>query len=345
VGYDWGQTFIVCPFYLLMAVLFQRSARLVCLIAATTALAQSNSRVARPLPPSRSATSTDTQRALDLAKGGRCKEAIPLLKSVVETAAKKDERREPGFAGVRCGMLLNSSDAAMYFLQLLNHDFPSDPDVLYVAVHTFSDLSTRASLELARTAPNSYQAHQLNGEALEVQGKWDDAAKEYEAVLQQNPRLPGIHYRLGRVLVSKPGFGPEAAEKAQKEFEEELQIDPSNAGAEYVLGALARQKEAWGDAIGHFSRATKLDAGFADAFLGLGASLIAIKQFTEAIPALETAVRLQPDNPDAHYNLATAYSRVGRKDDAAQQFAIHRDMLAKSGGNTGQSNPSSPTPQ
>ena len=112
-------------------------------------------------------------------------------------------------------MMLNSSDAAMFFLQLLNHEFPGDPDVLYVAVHTFSDLSTRASLELARTAPGSYQAHQLNGEALEVQGKWDDAAKEYQAVLQQNPRLPGIHYRLGRILVSRPGFGPEAAEQAK----------------------------------------------------------------------------------------------------------------------------------
>lgn len=268
-----------------------------------------------------------------------------MLKSIMESAPNKEQKREPGFAGVRCAMLLNSSDAAMYFLQQLNHEFPGDPDVLYVAVHTFSDLSTRASLELARSSPNSYQAHQLNGEALEVQGKWDEAAKEYEAVLRQNPSIPGIHYRLGRVLVSKPGFGPEAAEKAKKEFEEELQIDPSNAGAEYVLGALARQKEEWGEAVAHFSRATKLDAGFADAFLGLGASLIAIKQFTEAIPSLETAVRLQPDNPDAHYNLATAYSRVGRKDDAAQQFAIHREMLAKSGGNTGQSNPSSATPQ
>ncbi len=54
----------------------------------------------------------------------------------------------------------------------------------------------------------SYQAHELNAEALEMRGKWDEAAKEYRAVLQQNPRLPGIHFRLGRLLLSKPNPGP-----------------------------------------------------------------------------------------------------------------------------------------
>jgi tetratricopeptide (TPR) repeat protein len=321
-----------------------------CALPAAPSRAQANSNAATPksAPAVHSALSpaAAAQKGVELAKTGHCKEAIPLLKDGMAGAVDKDLKHEAGFAGVRCAMLLNSSDAAMYFLQLLSHEFPGDPDVLYVAVHTFSDLSTRASLELARTAPNSYQAHQLNGEALEVQGRWDDAAKEYQAVLQQNPKLPGIHYRLGRILVSKPGFGPEAAEQAKHEFEQELQIDPSNAGAEYVLGALARQNQEWGEAIAHFSRATKLDAGFADAFLGLGAALISIKQFAEAVAPLETAVKLHPENPDAHYNLATAYSRVGRKEDAAQQFAIHREMLAKSGGSAaGQASQQATTPQ
>jgi tetratricopeptide (TPR) repeat protein len=314
-----------------------------CAALAQVATTQSNSGASgKPV----SSAPAASEKGTSLAKSGHCKEAIPLLKNEMETVTSKDLKREAGFAGVRCAMMLNSSDAAMFFIQLLNHEFPDDPDVLYVAVHTFSDLSTRASLELARTAPGSYQAHQLNGEALEVQGKWDEAAKEYQAVLQQNPRLPGIHYRLGRILVSKPGFGPESAGQAKREFEQELEIDPSNAGAEYVLGALARQNQEWGEAIAHFARATKLDAGFADAFLGLGAALISVKQFNEAIPPLETAVKLQPQNPDAHYNLATAYSRAGRKEDAAKQFAIHREMLAKSGGASGvQNNPSSATPQ
>jgi tetratricopeptide (TPR) repeat protein len=286
------------------------------------------------------------EKGVSLAKSGHCNDAVLLLKKAIEATKDKDLRREAGFAGVRCAMRLSAEDAALYFLQFLNHEFPHDPDVLYISVHTYSDLSTRASLELARTAGSSYQAHQLNGEALEVQGKWDEAAKEYELVLKQNMHLAGIHYRLGRVLLSKSSFTPEDAQEAKRQFEQELEIDPSNAGAEFVLGVLARRDQQLGEAIGHFSRATKLDAGFGDAFLELGSALLALKQFAEAIPPLETAVKLEPGNPDAHYNLASAYNRAGRKEDADKEFAIHREILAKTNGAAGdQGSPSPQAPQ
>jgi len=86
------------------------------------------------------------------------------------------------------------------------------------------------------------------------------------------------------------------------------------------------------EAIQHFSRAAKLDAGFGDAFLGLGSSLMSQKKFSEAVPPLETAVKLEPMNPGAHYNLAMAYARSGRKQDADKEFAIHREMMQKNGG-------------
>jgi tetratricopeptide (TPR) repeat protein len=143
---------------------------------------------------------------------------------------------------VRCAMVMNQFDAAEDFLRILNREFPGDPEVLYTAVHTYSDLATKASQDLATHAPNSAQAHELSAESLEMQGKWEQAAKEYQKVLQQNPRLPGIHFRMGRLLLSEPNPPPDAAEQAKKEFQQELEIDPSNAGAEYVLGELARQQ-------------------------------------------------------------------------------------------------------
>jgi tetratricopeptide (TPR) repeat protein len=120
------------------------------------------------------------------------------------------------------------------------------------------------------------------------------------------------------------------AEQARKEFQAELKVDPANAGAEYVLGVLARQDQNLDEAIQHFARASKLDPGFGDAFLSLGESLIATKKFSDAIPPLQTAVKLEPANPGAHYNLATAYSRAGQKAEADKEFAIHRQMTQKS---------------
>ena len=298
----------------------------------TLSLAQAAKKSAADVPSS-------AERAVSLAQSGQCKEALPLLKQATLHVADKDSKRSVGFAGVRCAMFTNQPDAAEDFLRFLNHEFPHDPDVLYLSVHTYSDLSSRAAAELAATAPKSPQGHELNAEALEAQGKWDEAAKEYRLILQQNPRMPGIHFRLGRLLLSKPNPSPTVAEEAKKEMQQELEIDPSNADAEYVLGALAQQSQQWDEAIQHFSRASKLDPGFGDAFVGLGSSLGSAKRYSEAIPPLEIAIKLEPENPAPHYLLAIAYSRTGRKEDGDKQFAIQRQLTQK--GAAGEENPQS----
>ncbi len=269
------------------------------------------------------------QKGIHLAESGRCVEALTFLKKSALHVADKAVKVKAGLATLRCAMTTNNIDTALTTLQWLNREFPSDPDVLYVSTHAFSDLSTLMAQNLARTAPKSYQAHELNAETLEMQGKWEQAQKEYEAILQQNPNVPGIHFRLGRLLLSKPNPGPDMAEQAKKEFQEELKIDPNNAGAEYVLGELARESQQWDDAVTHFGRAAKLDAAFGDAYLGLGQSLISNKKYAEAIPPLETAVKLEPQNPATHYSLAMAYTRAGRKQEAEKEFAIHRAMTQK----------------
>jgi Tfp pilus assembly protein PilF len=275
--------------------------------------------------------STVARNAATLAESGNCVQALPVLKQSLRVE-DKELRRKIGLDGVRCAMTLHQPDSALEFLHLLAREFPQDPDALYVAIHAYSDLSASASQELARTAPSSYQAHELLAESFESQGKWEDAQKEYRGILKQNPNLPGIHFRLGRALLSVPNPSPDAASEAKKEFEQELQIDPSNAGAEYVLGELARQSQQWDEAVKHFSHAAKFDPQFGEAFLGLGASLLSEKQYADAIAPLETAVKLEPRNPDAHYNLAMAYTRAGRKQDGEKEFAIHRRILGNDGG-------------
>jgi tetratricopeptide (TPR) repeat protein len=281
--------------------------------------------------PSTIGVGSATEHALKLVESGHCVEALPLLKKSITAPSSKELERKVGFTGLRCAMTSNRPDQAVDFLQLLLREFPRDPEVLYVAVHTYSDLSTRAGEELTRSAPDSYEAHELVAESLELQGKWDEAAKEYRAVLARNAQLPGIHFRLGRLLISKPNPAPSDTEEAKKEFEQELAIDPTNAGAEFLLGELARQAGDWPEAADRFESAIKLDANFGDAYLGLGVSLLAAQKYAEAIPPLETAVKLEPANPTAHYNLATAYSRAGRKHEADVEFAIHQKMIDNAG--------------
>lgn len=281
-------------------------------------------------PPRRTLPPPAPEQAATLAESGRCQEALPQLKRAVGHIEDADLKRRVGSVGVRCSMSLNDAGSAVSFLAWLNREFPHDPAILYLSSHVYSDLSIRASNELLTTAPGSPQVHELNAEALETMGKWKEAAEEYRAVLAKDPRMAGIHYRLGRLLLSEPDAPAANKDAAKAEFEEELKIDPNNAGAEFVLGELARQTEQWPDAIAHFSKATKLDASFFDAYIGLGRALLGANKAADAVPPLETAAKLQPDNPVVHFQLATAYRRAGRKADADREFLAHQRASEKS---------------
>ncbi len=276
---------------------------------------------ARPAAP-------DPGKIASLIEAGHCSEGLPAARKAYARAGDPDLKRRLGTAGVRCAMALDQPALAAEFIGMLNRDFPRDPDVLYLTVHTYSDLSVRASQKLLLTNPGSDQVHRLNAEALESQGKWDEAVEEYRTILKRNPAAPGIHYCLGRAILSRPET-PTTRADAKKEFEEELRIDPKNAGAEFILGELARQGENYDEAIDRFTRATRLDAMFTEAYLGLGRALLAVNKPSEAVNALERAAALQPDNPASHFLLANAYRKAGRPADAERAMAAHKAALEK----------------
>ena len=263
-----------------------------------------------------------------LAEAGNCREALPLIKTAWPHVTDPELKKRLGVDGVQCAMSLKDADTAEDLVRALRKQFPHDPEVLYVTVHVFSDLSLQATEELSASAPASYQMHELNAEALEAQGKPDEAIGEYREVLKKEPKVRGIHYRIGRLLLSGPNRDANK-EEARREFEEELKSDPSSAPSEYVLGELARQDQQTNVAVEHFERATKLDDKFTDAFIGLGRTLIEDGRATEAIAPLQTATKLQPDNPAAHFYLGTAYQRSGRQEDAGREFALQKEASEK----------------
>jgi tetratricopeptide (TPR) repeat protein len=271
-----------------------------------------------------SAAGTESERAANLAESGHCTEALPLLKKSLRQTTNHDLKKRIALDGLHCAMTHNAPYESLDFLSVLSREFPHDPEALYAATHAYSDLSMRSSQDLAREAPFSFEVHQLNAEALEVQGRWDEAAVEYRKILEINPMLPGMHARLGRALLSKPQPSPSEVEQARKNFEEELEIDPRNAAAEYVLGQLAADANDSSTAIRHFERATKLDMSFGEAYLGLGTALNSAKRFADAIPPLEAYEKLAPDSPTGHYQLAFAYAGAGRRDDANREAGLQR---------------------
>jgi tetratricopeptide (TPR) repeat protein len=285
----------------------------------------------KPVPavkPAQPQPAISVSQAIQLAREGKCGDAMPVLKASVGKVQDPDLKRQLGHAGVRCAMSYNQAGDAARFIEYLQREFPHDPEILFLAVHLYSDLSIRASQELLYTNPSSPQVHQLNAEALEAQGNWKGAISEYRTVLEREADTPGIHFRIGRAILSEPE-SPTALLDAKKEFEAELKINPNNAAAEYVLGEIARKSDQWPDAIAHFKKATELDTSLADAYVGLGRSLLSAGKPVDAVIPLERAAQLQPDNPTTHYYASIALARAGRKPDSARESDLYKQTSAK----------------
>jgi len=285
----------------------------------------------QPKAAAKAPSGLSPDKALSMAEQGHCRESISGLKHAMAGTVAAETRKQAGVLGVRCSLAIDDRDSADEFIRLLNKQFSKDPDVLFVVVHAYSDLSTRTAQDLGRTAPDSFAAHKLNAEALEMQGKWEPAQLEYETMIKKDPNARGIHFLLGRLLLSRPDAGPEIAERAKQEFLKEIQIDPSNAGAHYILGELARHDAKCDEAMPQFNEAMKLDPNFAEAQLGTGVCLVTMKKYEEAIPPLRSAERLMPENPEVHHALATALERSGHKDEAQKEFAIHESLRSAQG--------------
>ena len=280
------------------------------------------------VPQTRAAVESPTaaaERGITLGTRGHCKEAMSLLKKVIPKIQDKDLLHDAVMTRAQCGMATDQRDVVAESIVVLTREFPGDPKVLFITTRYYSELANRTAQELLEKAPSSPEAETLIAEAFQSQGKWEDATAMFHKILEQNPKQQGIHYQLGRILLSKP-LDPTVSEEARKEFEAELKVNPTSPSAEFMLGDLASRNQKTDEAIEHFSRAIEFDAGLGEAYLGLGMALNAAGKYSEAIPPLKKYTAMDPSDPAGYYQLATAYARTGNKPEADRLLALQRQM-------------------
>lgn len=267
------------------------------------------------------------QRGIKLVEAGQCSQALPLIEHSLPRVKQKLLRYQAEMAAVRCGMAVGDEQIAADNLFRMERENPHDPEILYWEAHLFSEMASNAARTLETTDPSSYQAQELLAENLASQGKQDQAAAIYQNILKKHPHMAGIHYDLGQILLDKAGASGSTA-AAQQQFEAELAVNPNNASAEFILGELARRKSDFAVAAKYFSRAAQLDPGFSEAYLALGMSLAGEGKFADAKAPLEHYVKLQPNDPAGHYQLAIADARTGDQAGARRQMALQAQAAA-----------------
>jgi tetratricopeptide (TPR) repeat protein len=259
----------------------------------------------------------DILLAMCLSELGHFKEALPGLRKGFRQSSDAALKRSCGLQLQRAHTGLQQDDKAVEVALELTRLYPEDPEVLYHSGRLFGNYAYLQTMKLWRVAPTSVWMHQAAGEANESQGLYDQAVREYRQVLALDPRRPGLHFRIGRALLSRaqqPGAGAEAgkaSEEAAAEFEAELKVDPANGNAAYELGEMRRKAGDLEMAATFFESAVSLYPDFAEARIGLGRVLVAQGQPQRALPHLQKAVALDPANDVAYYQLAVAQGKLG----------------------------------
>ena len=261
--------------------------------------------------------------AMALSEIGRHEEAVPGLEKAFHQSTDTALRRMAGLHLQRSYTDLDRDREAVAVALELSRLYPDDPEVLYHTGRLFGNYAYLQTVKLARIAPDSVWLHQAAGEANESQGQLDEAVTEYRRVLALAPNRPGIHFRLGRVLLarSRQARGDAGAEaEALTEFGLELQTDPTNADAAYEIGELMRKAGQFDKAIASFKRAVESYPSFEEALVGLGRALTAAGDPAAALPHLQKAIALNPRDEVAFYQIAQAHRMLGHE--AEQQKAL-----------------------
>ena len=271
-----------------------------------------------------SQSQAETFLGLSEAELGQCKEATPLLVKPFSAQGDSKLRRLVGLSLLNCQVASSDFDSALSVAHTLRRSYPDDPDVLYNLAELYTRLWNSVASDLMEKHPESYRVHQLGGEVMEAQGRTDRAIKEYQLALQQNPKVPQLNYRIGRLLLE--AGGPDANHAALEKFQQELAINPGDAPSEYSIGVIYTNLHQLKQADEHFVNAKKIDPQFADAYVGLAKVFLQQKQPGKATNELEKAIQLSPENASAHYELMEAYRDQGRLADAQREMAVFQKL-------------------
>lgn len=255
---------------------------------------------------------------------GRFEAAIEVFERVL--------RDQPGSiqASQLCGLSLSAlgrDEEAIARLAPTLDAAPPDPAVLYSLGLGYLRLGRagfRAILERLASLPAGRPAlHLLQGQAFLRDQNYEAALEELQSAAKLNPDLPRLHFSLG-VAHSLLGQNREAIAA----LEVAVARYPRDTTAIYYLADAQAKDGNFTEARRRVEESLRLDPKSPEVtgLLGglLGKILLREGRAAEAVGLLETAVRTPGKTSvdhDLHYNLARAYQQLGRREEAARQFA------------------------
>jgi tetratricopeptide (TPR) repeat protein len=267
-------------------------------------------------------------------RAGKFDQAIATLQRFLEQRPDATQARQ--LYGLSLAALGRDEDAVKQLEQTLDAA-PPDPAVLYslgLAYLRLGKPGFRATLERLAAIPSGRPAlHLLQGQAFLRDLEFEQALEELQAAARLNPDLPRLHFSLGLAHL-KLGHNKEAIAA----FENEAGRSPRDFHTLYYLADALEKDGNTGAARQQVEAALKLDSQSPEANGLLGKILFKQGKTADAVKSLEFAASKKPDDHEIRYTLARVYQQLGRKEDAAREFAevqrLKAEQLKKDRANT-----------
>jgi tetratricopeptide (TPR) repeat protein len=152
-------------------------------------------------------------------------------------------------------------------------------------------------------------------EALSATKEFDRAKQIYTGLTTQFPNYPNLRFAYGRLLLET-----HETDEAIEEFRRELNRDPKNVNSMLEIASVRYQVNSQ-EGLKYAEQAVNLAPRLPFAHYLLGLLRLDTGDAAGAVPELEIAQRAFPKQAKIYFALGNAYSRVGRKSDAARARA------------------------
>jgi len=241
-------------------------------------------------------------------------------------------KKEAGLELIEMVLASGDLDKAASLVSTLEQMTPQDPQILFVAYQISIQKVDRTLLNMAIAAPDSAELHMMMADQFVLMGDPDNAIAQYREAIRLNPSLPGVHFELGVQL--KDSSNPALKPQAEHEFRAALSLNQFDEKAWRGLGEVMADKGDFSAAKEDYTRALALNRKDSDVETDLAKLLSAHGDAQEATSLLEMAVKDDPTNIQAHYQLSTLYRQAGRTTDAQHEmneFAHYRSIKERLG--------------
>ena len=154
------------------------------------------------------------------------------------------------------------------------------------------------------------QIHIAIGRAFREAGRLPDAIEEFKRAVALNSQFPGAHYNLGLAYLWNEGGA--AVANAEEEFKTELRANANDFFSHYYLGITCIFQRKWETAIDFLQTASRLQPNNPDPYFQLAQAYQELKKHDQAIDVLRKAIDLNPNLAHNKFQVTTAHYRLAQ---------------------------------